>query len=190
MNMTHRLLSIVGASLLLLSNSSAAKTCAESLDAHIKADLALPFKEFDQEQGAGWRALADAECYLEAAELINRYIVVQREPDKVLFWHQAQSLAFGGKNKEAAKIGKAHGLRPAADVKRLGYRWNVFALATIAYWEADKEEFMRQKAVLTSAIANEPDVPAITANKGILEALTNLEQCFDAPYAKAVHCKP
>lgn len=188
--MTHRLLSIVGASLLLLSNSAAAKTCAESFDARIKADLALPFKEFDQEQGTGWRVLADAGCYLEAAELIKRYIVIQREPDKILFWHQAQSLAFGGKNKEAAKIGKAHGLRPASDVNKFGFRWNVFALATIAYWEADKAEFMRQKTLLTSAIANEPDVPAITANKGLLEALTNLEQCFDAPYVTAVHCKP
>ncbi len=188
--MTHRLLSIVGALLLLLSNSSAATTCAESLDARIKADLTLPFKEFDQQPRAGWRALADAECYLEAAELIKRYIVVQREPDKMLFWHQAQSLAFGGNNKEAAKIGKAHGLRPIADMQRLGYRWNVFALATIAYWEADKVEFMRQKALLTSAIANEPDVPAISANKALLEALSSLDRCFDAPYVKAVHCKP
>jgi len=188
--MTHRLLFIVGASLLLLSNSSAATTCAQTLDARIKADLALPFKEFDQKQGAGWRTLADAECYLEAAELIKRYIAVQREPDRMLYWHQAQSLAFGGRNEEAVRIGKAHGLRPAGDVQRLGYRWNVFALATIAYWEADKAEFLRQKALLTSAIANEPDVPAVTANRGLLEALTNLEQCFDAPYVKAVHCNP
>lgn len=189
MDMKHRLLAIVGASLLLLSNRLAAQTCAESLDAHIKVDLALPFKEFDQAQGAGWRALADAGCYLEAAELIKRYIDVQREPDKMLFWHQAQSLAFGGKNKEAAKIGKAHGMRPIGDMKRLGYRWNDFVLATIAYWESDKVEFLRQKALLTSAIANEPDVPAITANQGLLEALGNLEHCFDAPYVKAVHCK-
>ena len=187
--MTHRLISIVGVSLLLWSNSSAATTCAKTLDARIKADLALPFKEFDQKQGAGWRELADAECYLEAADLIKRYIAAQREPDRMLYWHQAQSLAFGGRNEEAAKIGKAHGLRPADDVQRLGYRWNVFALATIAYWESDKTEFLRQRALLASAIATEPDVPEVTANRDLLEALTSLEKCFDAPYVEAVHCK-
>ncbi|UXI70248.1 hypothetical protein [Tahibacter amnicola] len=174
---------------LLWVNPASATSCAEQLEERAKSDLALPYKAFDQTPGNGWRALSDAGCYREAGELIRRYIALQKEPDRLLYWHQAQSLAFGGENAEAAKIGKAHGLRPADDVLTFGYRWNEFALATIAYWQADKAEFARQKVQLASAIQAEPNVPAVKANRGLLDALSKLEQCFNDPYAKAVRCE-
>lgn len=174
--------------LFALAGPSMAASCAADLETRAGTAMKLPYREFDQSERSGWRPLADAKCYLEAAELIRRYILAQESPDRMLYWHQAQSLAFGGKPGEAAEIASAHALRDADDILKFGYRWNAFALATIAYWRTDRTAFLEQKRVLSAAVRNEPGVPAAKANQELLDALDRLDRCFRAPYAEAVDC--
>lgn len=165
-----------------------ATNCAEDLATRSKTDLALPFETFDQTQESGWRPLAKAECYLEAAELIKQYIALHPHSDPILHWHLAQSLALGGNLPEAIKVGKKYSLRPEKEARLAGFR-NELALATIAQWEGDKKEFLRQKELIQSSMLKEPNAPDAEASKRFYKALTRLEGCFTLPYVKAVKCK-
>src|SRR6187551_640551 len=80
-----------------------------------EATLALDFVPFDQTEGSGWRPLADAQCYIEAAELLRDWQAQHRADfdltkprDRAILeflpWHEAQMWAFGGRNEVALPI--------------------------------------------------------------------------------------
>src|SRR3990170_2602627 len=80
-----------------------------------EAALALDVVSFDQTEGKGWRALSDAACFIEAAELLRDWQTRHRgdfDPAKsfdrftleLLRWHEAQMWAFGARNDVALPL--------------------------------------------------------------------------------------
>src|SRR5258706_10064613 len=71
------------------------------------AMLSLPYNEFDQNYGSGFRLLYDCGEYLKAAVLIEDYLKAHREltdgQQKFLHLHAAQMFALGSENTRAVE---------------------------------------------------------------------------------------
>src|SRR5271163_2834955 len=100
--------------------------------------LALPYTEFDQTKGSGWRPLCDERGqYRDAAELIEEYL--PRHPElkafqrAALHFHAGQLLAYAGMNPRQAL---AHW--EEAKTPDLSPDWNVVVDASKAFLLQDR----------------------------------------------------
>ncbi|MEC7953042.1 MAG: hypothetical protein VX195_08195, partial [Pseudomonadota bacterium] len=112
-----------------------------SLDYDREAELARDVVAFDQTEGQGWRPLYDAECYIDAAELLRDW-QSQHEDDldqtdprdrslaKILLWHEAQMWAFGHRNDLALPIFEKIDREGRA---ASGNAWNLYVDGTLAF---------------------------------------------------------
>ena len=69
--------------------------------------LALPYLQFDQTFGSGWRSLFDSREYSKAAVLVEDYLRSHHDftvgEQKFLHFHAAQLLALENKNARAVE---------------------------------------------------------------------------------------
>ncbi len=135
--------------LLAFAFSASAQNCQELYNQHLKTDMSLSYKEFDQTMGKGFRAMVNSQCDKEVADLIEKYIEVNGAKQSSLRWHIAQSRAHANDYTAAIKWSKSV-LKESEDFKENALRWNDYVLATIAFLEKDKEAliFHRNKVAL------------------------------------------
>ena len=109
-------------------------------DSAREALLSLPYKEFDQTPGGGWRTLEGDKRHREAVVLIEHYLKRHRElPPKesaMLHFHAAQLLATEGENRLAV----VHLKQARCDGQVPGY--NEFADAMRAFLQRDRDELL------------------------------------------------
>lgn len=158
-----------------------AADCTALLQQHLQTDLALPFAEFDQKDGAGWRSLSAAACDAEAAVLIEQYVAAQERPHPVLAWHRAQMLARAGNAVQAIEVARLT-LRPPESEAQAEFQWNAYVDATIAFLQADRASLQLQRERLAVAAAKFP------VNRPNLVSVDRLQSCFGKPYKEAYSC--
>ena len=127
--------------LAFFSGPSFSNSCTDQLNEHLKTDLNLSYKEFDQTMDSGMRVLASQGCHSEAADLIEAYIDHNNAKQSSLRWHIAQLRATAGENSEAITSAKLV-LIENEDFSKRKLRWNDYVLATIAFLEGDKTTLM------------------------------------------------
>jgi hypothetical protein len=159
----------------------ASTDCEDGLSNGTKFDLELPFIQFDQTAGQGWRALSEKLCFAQAAELLRRYRNANPDSHIVLAWHQSQMEAAAGNVSSAVSLAKAT-LRPTELELKSGFHWNPYALGFVAFMERDKRVLERNVAKLREVVATEPK------NALNLASLRRLLACFDLPYQAASAC--
>ena len=157
-----------------------AEVACESLyQQHLESDLSLSYEEFDQTMGSGFRALAQAGCEREAADLIEAYIEATGAGQSSLRWHIAQLRASHGNRVEAVKYAR-ESLREDEDLSRHPLRWNDYVLATIAFLEKDREALVMHRDRVAEG------VDAHRGNAMNLRLLDALIENFDASYSEAL----
>ncbi|MCX7545147.1 hypothetical protein [Marinicella gelatinilytica] len=146
---------ILLATLVLFSFSSNAQNCQDLYQQHLKTDLALSYKEFDQTMGQGFRALLKdgLNCHKEVAQLIEKYIEVNNATQSSLRWHAAQSWGHAGDYKKAVKWSKTVP-KNSENFEENALRWNDFVLGNIAFFEKDKETLTQHRDKVAAAKDN------------------------------------
>lgn len=150
--------------------------------------LSLDFDTFDQTPAKGWRPLSNAEKYLEAAKLIDRYLDKHTELDSsqiiMLRFHAAQMYAFDDKTDIALKY-LSNTEYPVsilksvpADLKQNLQAWNTYVQATIAFLRRDKDTLQSLRLL----IAKGPIIDGAPMN---LDVVDRLLSNFDKPYKNA-----
>ena len=152
--------------------------CQAEYTKRLQTDLNLSYKEFDQTEGKGMRALAYAGCAKEAADLIVAYIKKNDAKQSSLFWHVAQQRASDGENAEAIRYAR-QSLAKEEDLSKRPLRWNDYVLATIAFLEKDKEKFLQHR----ENVAQGKDLHF--GNAMNLKLLDGLLKNFDKNYKQA-----
>ena len=149
--------------------------------------LQLPFNQFDQQSGNGWRPLYAEKCYLEAATLLQDYM--KRHPDAarehyMLPFHTGQMFALAGKYPEAIKWMEKGYSDDRSDL----IDWNAFANANIAFLKHDYAGLLMQR----SLIDKEPPMPEqrgvpdwAVGKKMNLDVVDGFIACFDKTYEVA-----
>jgi len=122
------------------------------------AVLSLPYSEFDQAYGDGWRSFFDAGDTATAVALLEEYLELHNEltfgQRKFLHLHAAVVLALDGKNKQAVRH-----LDAAANHQQspeLWPDWDDFIAATKAFLVQDRSSLVAARERL--AAANAPRV--------------------------------
>ncbi|TQV85811.1 hypothetical protein [Aliikangiella coralliicola] len=123
--------------LLLLPLSALASDCEVEYQRHLTTDLELSYEKFDQTMDNGFRHLANAGCYKEAADLIEAYIKHNQLNKNSMRWHVAQLRASAGETDKAIASAK-QSLLEKEDFSIEPLRWNDYVKATIAFLEKDK----------------------------------------------------
>ena len=191
---------------LLTSLAAAASAPAQDECAYDReALLAQDFVTFDQTEGAGWRPLYDAGCYLEAAEILRNWrashdgdlspdIPRERAFLRILAWHEAQMWAFGESNDIALPIFESGDV---VNEGNSGAAWNLYVRGTIAFLRRDRGE-------LETAIADLAAIPRPSGWDNLvgadgqpvsqpwplnLDVLEGLLRCWDESYAAAYICR-
>lgn len=163
---------------------AAATPCAGLLAKASQTELAKPVHEFDQDEKAGWRALATAGCTAEAAVLVERYLIGYESNLRSLKWHQAQLLAMAGQDHYPAAIAAARqAINPLESVQHPNFKWNAYVLASIAFWDHQPAEVARQMHTIAAAVATEP------MNQANLDVVRGLQRCQGQPYKLAYDCR-
>jgi hypothetical protein len=141
-------------------------------DSEREALLSLPYKEFDQTPGAGWRTLQKDKRWREAAFLIEEYLQRHRElppiPSGMLHFHAAQLWATVGENQRAI----AH-LKQARRDREPGY--NEFADAMRAFLERDRHELL----VIRARVAQYPAQGITAVYQSVIDSFVDR---FDGSY--------
>jgi len=154
--------------------------------------LCLDFDTFDQTPGKGWRPLSNAEKYLEAAKLIDRYLDKHTELDLsqtiMLRFHAAQMYAFDGKTDISLKY-LANTEYPTstleavpADLKQNLQAWNTYVQATTAFLRRDKDRLRSLRELIAKG-------PAIDGAPMNLDVVDRLLSHFNMPYKTAYFSK-
>ncbi|MBG6080178.1 hypothetical protein [Rubrivivax gelatinosus] len=159
---------------------AAAPDCATMLEQSQRLAGSQSYEQFDQAEDAGFRSLARAGCFVEAAALIEAYAAEQDGHAEILQWHAAQMLAKAGRYEAA--VGKARLALLKHD--HASFRWNDYVLGTIGFLERDKPALMRHRDRLAAAAAAHPE------NLANLRVLDRLIERFDKPYAVAISVSP
>ncbi len=115
---------------------ASAVDCQAELKKHLRSDLGLSYKQFDQTDGKGMRPLTYAGCAKEAADLILVYMQVNKNFTPSMTWHVAQQRAMQGENVIAAHYGRMS-LKETEDFVTQPLRWNDYVLATVAFLDGD-----------------------------------------------------
>lgn len=148
------------------------------------ANAKLSFDDFDQKgtTPATARQLAEAGCWIQAAEATQHYLVFgplgTEAEQRVLRFHLAQQLANTGRQQEAAAAvaGARNRTEDLTDPNML--RWNAFVRGHWAF-------FVKDRVTLRAAIA-EANAGQGFGNKLNVSLLEGLERCFDRSYGDAV----
>lgn len=144
--------------------------------------LSLSYAKFDQIPGEGWRILGEVfGNYLEAAKLIDKYIVtnlnvLDLHQLRILKWHAGQMYAFSDHISEARQrfIESIDRLEP----KDSPILWNDYVLATIAFLDKDLHKLQMHR----KAISEGPQLNGALPN---LDVVDGLIRCFDKTYREA-----
>ena len=124
-------------------------SCAASTEPAIEDDvlLALPWKQFDQTLGSGWRLYATRDEHLRAARLIERYLAersdltpVQRA---VSHFHAGAELARVNIHKEALSHFDQASVPPGS--KGVPEDWNELVIANKAFLLGDRAALLACK---------------------------------------------
>jgi hypothetical protein len=127
------------------------------------AFLSLPYRQFDQTPGSGWRAMAERQQFAEAAKLVEAYLALHPElaPKEraLLHFHAAQLLAVASRESEAL----AHLEHTAVPDDTPGFpafpgRWNDFVAATKAFLLRDRSGLIAARARMASGPSNPTDL--------------------------------
>jgi hypothetical protein len=159
---------------------AAAPDCATMLEQAQRLARSQTYEQFDQAEDTGFRLLARAGCFIEAAALIEAYAAQRGGHAEILQWHAAQMLAKAGRYEAA--VGKARLALLKQD--HASFRWNDYVLGTIAFLEHDKPALERHRDRVAAAAATHPE------NLANLRILDRLIERFDEPYAIAVSVSP
>lgn len=146
--------------------------------------LALPFKQFDQQQGNGWRPLYASKCYIEAASLLKEY--VKRHPSVaqdqyMLPFHTGQLFALAGEHAEAIRWMEKGYSNDNFDP----INWNAFVNANVAFLKHDYKALLKQRNLINQEppMADRPGVPKWAVGKKMnLDVVDGFIACFDMPY--------
>lgn len=148
-----------------------------------KALLALPFKQFDQQQGSGWRPLYASKCYMEAALLLKD---VKRHPrtaqeQYMLPFHTGQLFALAGEHAESILwMEKGY-----SNDKFEPINWNAFVDANVAFLKHDFKASLKQRALINQQppMADGPGVPKWAVGKKMnLDVVDGFIACFENSY--------
>lgn len=149
-----------------------------------EALLALPFKQFDQQQGNGWRPLYESKCYTEAALLLKEY--VKRHPGTaqdqyMLPFHTGQLFALAGEYAEAIRwMEKGY-----SNDKSYLINWNAFVDANVAFLKHDYKALLKQRNLISQEppMADGPGVPKWAVGKKMnFDVVDGFIACFEKPY--------
>jgi hypothetical protein len=188
---SNNLTTILNAIALLLipmSGVAAERTECVLDAARIAALLELPFAEFDQQEGSGWRPLYEDKCYPQAASLIVAYM--ERHPDLlekqyILPFHAGQMFALNGQyDKAIAYMQK--GYQTPAYTRPIN--WNAYATATIAFLRRDRAELVKQRELIDQQppMRKSPGLPdSYIGKKMNLDVVDRFIACFDEPFSVA-----
>lgn len=185
------MLSALLLSALFVSDASA---CTPG-DGQVSAYLEMPFEQFDQTNGEGWRALGEtAGCHAEAGEMIVDYILHSRAGTdginlRVLRFHAGQNFAFANQTERALAFFRATYSDPEAVARRRSYTtgseairnmdWNSYVDATIAFLEGNRPALEAAAARLEQQTPFEDGrIPNLNVADGFLA-------CFGQPYSEA-----
>ena len=149
--------------------------------------LSLPYRQFDQTQSAGWRALADRQQFQQGAVLIQDYLPLHPElgpkEKAVLHFHAAQLLAVAGHESEAlvhleqtAIPDGSSGFPPVAA------RWNDFVAATRAFLLCARSELMAARARMAAGPSTPTDLAFL---KGIDVLVSHYGESYRDVYLSA-----
>ncbi|WP_313912571.1 hypothetical protein [Tahibacter sp.] len=156
---------------------SANSDCAASYQAHLRTDMDLSLDAFDQTEGQGFRALARAGCYREAGDLIEAWMKRRDAVPSNVHWHLAQMRAHHD-DRPAAIAAARRSLQPA-EAPDAAFKWNDYALATIAFLERDRTAFDRHRNALATAASQH------AGNALNLKLIDLLGRHFDLNYLQA-----
>lgn len=159
---------------------AAAPDCVTMLAQSQRLAVSQSYEQFDQAEDAGFRSLAKAGCFFEAAALIEAYSAQHDGHTEILQWHAAQMLAKAGRYEAA--VGKAR--LALLKQEHASFRWNDYVLGTIGFLEHDKPALERHRDRVAAAAATHPE------NLANLRILDRLIERFDEPYAIAVSVSP
>jgi len=169
---------ILSTALLLTAHRACAADCNVLYQAHLATDLTLEYQAFDQTQDQGFRVLAAAGCYREAADLIEAYVAATHAEQSSLRWHIAQLRATHGDNESAIRY--ARETLNDNEVKAAGaLRWNDYVLATIAFLENDPDALQQHRDNVAEAADGHP------GNALNLKLLNALQRHIGQSYAYA-----
>lgn len=163
--------------------SADASACALT-EADKVLNRTLDWSTFDQDgaQPKTWRGLEQSGCHLAAAEAAADYLANGPMPQSERWqstsrFHMAQSLAFAGRNDEAAKVvATARRLLPVG-----GLDWNTYVSGTFAFLVKDKAGLLSAQQRLATSVGL-----GDRTNNGVLLGLIH---CFDKPYKLAYDLK-
>lgn len=112
-----------------------------------EALLALPWKQFDQTLGSGWRVYACRKDFLGAARLIETYLARRTDltPTQraVSHFHAAAELAHANRYEEALRHLEAAEVAPGT--RGVPEDWNELVIATRAFLLGDREALLASR---------------------------------------------
>jgi hypothetical protein len=172
--------------------ASAAPHAPTRCDYDRDAMLALDQRAFDQDFSGGWRALANAGCEAEAADLIRDWREAHRSDDFILFWHEGQLRADIGQTRQAIALFEKS-RKPAAEDAQFG--WNLYFDGSVAFLRRDRAELDVARDRL--AVLPMPDdlkmvgpdgKPVQVAWPMNLNVLDAFQRCWGKTYKQAYAC--
>lgn len=140
----RQLATIISGLFMCLGGAASAADCQQELRQHLRTDLSLSYKDFDQTPGKGFRLLANLGCSKEAADLILIYMQKNRDYTSSLTWHASQMRALHGDYVVAAQYARMT-LKEKEDFAREPLRWNDYVQATIAFLERDSARLKQHR---------------------------------------------
>lgn len=164
--------------MLSVSIGGFAEECDRLLDERMQSDLDLPYEKFDQVMGSGWRALADNECYGEAALLIEAYMKHNSAQENSLKWHLFQMRAFLNDYAGALELVDDVLLTPEKQAK-VRLAWNEYVLANAAFLRRDLVQ-LRQHRENIAKVKDDHK-----GNEMNLNVVDRLISGFDSTYEQA-----
>jgi hypothetical protein len=175
--MRQTLIAIVFA---LAGTASAQPVCSLTA-ADKQANALLSYDEFDQTGTlpSSWRALSKRGCEAMAADAAEDYLL-HRTPMSEgarinILFHEAQSLAVAGREREAARL-----MAASKDLKQTpdaDFDWNSYVEGSWAFLLKDRARLDEAVAVLSRSTE-----PGNVINAKVLRGLA---KCFDRPYKQA-----
>ncbi len=159
------------------SPENAKAECAALYETHLRTDLDLSVDAFDQTEGQGFRVIARVGCYREAGDLIEAWMKRRDAVPSNVQWHLAQMRAHQD-DRPAAIAAARRSLQPD-EAPDAAFKWNDYALATIAFLERDRTAFDRHRDALAAAASLH------AGNALNLKLIDLLGRHFDLDYLQA-----
>jgi hypothetical protein len=124
--------------------------------------LALPWKQFDQTLGSGWRVYADRKEHRAAAELIEAYLARRDDltPAQRAVSHFHAAAEFARESLHEKALRHLDSADVPAGTRGVPEDWNELVIATRAFLKGDREALLASKqrveAMRSPAFPNSP----------------------------------